>query len=174
VIVKRDRSARFGRRYRAEAEIVYVGGTLPDDVGKDLIAAVERALGRGASDLSLTVSSDPFNRVSVSVTLTAARPLAAITMLDSALDDTLAAAGLTEEFDVTGRELSVVPVDRVWREGGTLGPAPWLPGLIPQISHACAVGRPRPSVFRRARHARTGRATSREPAVIRGAVALSR
>jgi hypothetical protein len=119
VIVKRDRSARFGRRYRAEAEIVYVGGTLPDHVRKDLTAAVARALGRGASDLSLSVSSDPFNRVSVSVTLTAARPLAAITALDSVLDDTLTAAGLAEEFDLTGRELRVAPVDRVWREGGT-------------------------------------------------------
>lgn len=32
--------------------------------------------------------------------------------------------------------------------GRSAGPAPWLPGVIPPISHACAVGGPRPSVFR--------------------------
>jgi hypothetical protein len=51
----------------------------------------------------------------ISVTLTADRPLAAITRLDGALDDSLIAAGLFEEFDVTGRVLQVTPVDHAWR-----------------------------------------------------------
>jgi hypothetical protein len=71
-------------------------------------------MGSEASGLSWSVSSDPYSRLTVSVTLVADRPLAAITRLDGALDDSLIATGLFEEFDVTGRVLQVAPVDRAW------------------------------------------------------------
>ena len=75
-----------------------------------------RAIGREASGLSWSVSSDRYSRLAVRLMLVAERPLAAITRLDGALDDALFATGLAEEFDVTGRVLQVAPVDRVWRE----------------------------------------------------------
>ena len=116
MIVKRLRSAPRGRKYQAEVEITYTGGMLPDDVRESFASALARAMGDDASGLSWSVSSDPYSRLSVSVVLVAARPLAAITRLDTALDNTLMATGLAEEFDVTGRVLQVAPVDRVWRE----------------------------------------------------------
>ena len=121
VLVKRLRSARPGRQYRAQAEIAYTGGMLPDDVRESLCSALEKAMAPEGSSLSWSVSSDPYSRLTVTVTLAADRPLAAITRLDAALDDSLTAAGLAEEFDVTGRVLQVAPVDRVWREHGPSG-----------------------------------------------------
>lgn len=44
------------------------------------------------------------------------RLLAALTRLDSALDESLMATGFFEEFDVTGKVLRVAPSDHVWRE----------------------------------------------------------
>lgn len=112
--MKRLRSARPGRRYRAEAEITYTGEALPDDARESFTSALAQAMGHEARDLSWSVSSDPYSRLSVSVVLVAERPLAAITWLDQALDDTLTATGLAQEFDVTGRALQVAPVERVW------------------------------------------------------------
>jgi hypothetical protein len=60
------------------------------------------------------VSSDPYSRLKLSVTLVADRPLDAITRLDKALDDSLIATGLFEEFDVTGRVLQVTPLGSPW------------------------------------------------------------
>jgi hypothetical protein len=122
VIMKRLRFLRTGlphvrgRQYRAEEEITYTGGTLSEDVCKSLTSALTGAMGTENADVSWSVSSDPYSRLMVSVTLVADRPLAAITRLDRALDDSLSATGLWEEFDVTGRVLRVAPTDRAWRD----------------------------------------------------------
>jgi len=104
-----------GRQYRAEAEITYTAGTLPDDVREVLTSALTQAMGAEKAELSWSVSSGPYSRLTVSATLVADRPLAAITRLDRALDESLTATGLLEEFDVTGRVLRVAPADRAWR-----------------------------------------------------------
>jgi hypothetical protein len=120
--VKRPRLHRLvcrtehGRRYHAAIEIVYTGGLLPSGACESLISAVGAALGEKIPDLSCTVSSHPYSRVTISATLVENRPLAALTRLDSALDESLMAAGLFEEFDVTGKVLRVAPHDHVWRE----------------------------------------------------------
>jgi hypothetical protein len=103
-----------GRQYRAEAEITYTVGTLPHDVCESLTSALAGAMGSEITGLSWSVSSDPYSRLRLSVTLVADRPLDAITRLDRALDDSLIAAGLSEEFDMTGRVLQVAPVGRPW------------------------------------------------------------
>jgi hypothetical protein len=48
----------------------------------------------------------------VSASLSAARPLAALSMVDEALDRALMTTGLFEEFDVTGKVLRVAPSQR--------------------------------------------------------------
>ena len=66
VVVKRRRSGHSsrpkvrGRQYRAEAEITYTGGTLPDDTREALTSALAGVMGSDASGLSWSVSSDPY------------------------------------------------------------------------------------------------------------------
>lgn len=81
-----------------------------------LRSAFGAALGEKIPDLSFTVSSHPYSRVTIGATLVENSPLAALTRLDSALDDSLMATGLFAEFDVTGKVLRVAPNDHVWRE----------------------------------------------------------
>jgi hypothetical protein len=105
-----------GRQYRAEAEITCTtAGTLPDDARDALTTAIARGLGSDAPGLSWSVSPGPYSRLKLTVTLTADRPLTALTRLDAALDDSLIATGLFEEFDVTGRVLQVAPAEQPWR-----------------------------------------------------------
>lgn len=103
----------------AEIEIVYAGGSLPSHAYESLTRALHAIFGDEMSDLSFSVSSHPYNRVTVAATVRAAKPLAAITQLDGALDDALVATGLLEEFDVTGKMLRAGPLDHVWREPDT-------------------------------------------------------
>ena len=105
-----------GRRYHAVIEIVYTGGSLPRGAYESLTSAIGAALGEKIPDLSFTVSSHPYSRVTIGATLVENRSLAALTRLDSALDDSLMATGLFEEFDVTGKALRVAPNDHAWRE----------------------------------------------------------
>src|SRR5215471_18264071 len=105
-----------GRGYRAEVEIVYAGGSLPSHAYESLTGALHAGIGTEISDLSFTVSSHPYNRVTVAATVQAAKPLAVLMQLDGVLDDALMATGLFEEFDVTGKMLHVAPLDHVWRE----------------------------------------------------------
>jgi hypothetical protein len=73
-------------------------------------------LGEEIPDLSFAVSSHSYSRVTIGATLVENRPLEALTRLDSALDESLMATGLFEEFDTSGKVLRVAPNDRIWRE----------------------------------------------------------
>jgi hypothetical protein len=109
------RSKIQGRQYLATVEITYTIGTLPDDVRHSLFSALTDAVGTEDVELSWSLSSDPYSRLTVSAALAADRPLTAITRLDRALDEALSTTGLAEEFDVTGRVLHVAPADHIWR-----------------------------------------------------------
>ncbi|MGH3500650.1 MAG: hypothetical protein ACRDQA_07095 [Nocardioidaceae bacterium] len=98
-----------GRRFDAAIETVYAGGVLPGDSCEALTSAVRTALADEAPDVSLTCSSHDHSIVTVAATLRAANPLEAITRLNNVLDDALYGTGLFEEFDVTGKRLSVSP-----------------------------------------------------------------
>ncbi len=105
-----------GRQYQVEVEITYTAGKLPDDVRESLTSALAKAMDAADADVSWAVLSGPYSRLMLTATLRADRPLAAITRLDTALDESLTVTGLLEEFDVTGRILRVAPADKAWRD----------------------------------------------------------
>jgi hypothetical protein len=110
-----------GRQYCALIEITYTGGNLPSDTREALAAAMSAAMGNAASDLSFTVSSHPYNVVTLRARLRGTDPRTAITRLDASLDQSLMATGLFEEFDVSGRVLRVAPwesAERLHEEAG--------------------------------------------------------
>jgi hypothetical protein len=96
-----------GREYRALIEITYTGGTLPADTRDALTSATSAAM--GDVPMEFTVSADPYSVLTISARLRGTDPLAAIARLDAALDRSLMATDLFEEFDVSGRVLSVAP-----------------------------------------------------------------
>ena len=110
-----------GRQFCALIEITYAGGTLPGDTRDALASAISAAMGETVSHLSFTVSSHAYARMTVHAKLRGTDPLAAITQLDAALDRSLIATGLFEEFDVSGRVLRVAPwesSERLHEESG--------------------------------------------------------
>ena len=97
-----------GRQFCALIEITYAAGTLPADKRDALESAIAAAMGEPA-DLVFTMSSHAHTVLALRAKSRGTDPLAAITRLDAALDRSLMATGLFEEFDVSGRVLRVAP-----------------------------------------------------------------
>jgi hypothetical protein len=106
-----------GRPYRVLASLTYLGGTLDGDNREALRAAVGANLGIPGPDLSFSVSTDPHNVVTVGVTLRAANPVDLLGRLNGAVDRSLIATGLFEEFDVTGKVIRIAPLELADRLG---------------------------------------------------------
>ena len=70
---------------------------------------------RADRDLVVTMSPDSVSVVSVSATVDAVNPRAALALVDEALDRALMTTGLFEEFDVTGKVLRAAPLQRANR-----------------------------------------------------------
>jgi hypothetical protein len=87
---------------------MYLGGTLPPDGYQALVDAV-RAAAQG--DVSCAVAPDAYDVFVVTSAVRAPNPLAALAALDAALDRSLIATGLFEEFDVSGKVLYVGPAE---------------------------------------------------------------
>ena len=78
------------------------------------------------------MSPDAVSIVTVSATVDAANPRAALALVDEALDRALMTTGLFEEFDVTGKVLRVAPLqqaDRIHQQPAGTGPASVKPRL---------------------------------------------
>lgn len=101
-----------GRRYRAEIETTYLGGTLPADAYDALAAALRDSFDGPNADVSLRVARHPHDVAVVGVTVDAGGPLDAIGELHRAWHDVLWRTGLFEEFDVSGEVLRVAPVEQ--------------------------------------------------------------
>lgn len=100
-----------GRQYHVVIEITYAGGRLPSDAREALTSVMETIVGDAVSHLSLTVSSHPYNVLTVRGTVRGSSPVDAVTRLDMPVDQSLIATGYFEEFDVTGKILRVAPLE---------------------------------------------------------------
>ncbi len=110
-----------GRRYRVLIEVTYAGGRLAADRRQMLTAEISVPGIRADPDLVVTMSPDSVSIVTVSATVDAASPRAALALVDEALDRALMTTGLFEEFDVTGKVLHVAPLqqaDRIHQQPG--------------------------------------------------------
>jgi hypothetical protein len=120
-------SRRFrGRRYCVLIEMTYAGGRLDDDRRQMLTAEINVPGARANRDLVVTMSPDAVSIVTVSATVDAANPRAALALVDEALDRALMTTGLFEEFDVTGKVLRVAPLqqaNRIHQQPAGTGPA---------------------------------------------------
>lgn len=101
-----------GRRYCVVVEITYAGGRLAGDRHQMLTAEISVPGARAGRELVVTMSPESVSVVTVSATLDATSPRAALAVADEALDRALMATGLFEEFDVTGKVLRVAPLQR--------------------------------------------------------------
>lgn len=108
----------YGREYETLIEVAYTVGRIDEDVRGRLATALHTTLRDNVVDISVSISTDAFNVVTVSATLRETSPLAAITKLDRALDESLSNTGLLEEFDITGKALRAAPVHRWWPKRG--------------------------------------------------------
>jgi hypothetical protein len=104
-----------GRRYCVLIEMTYAGGRLDDDRSQMLTAEINVPGARADRDLVITMSPDAVSIVTVSATVDAANPRAALALVDEALDRALMTTGLFEEFDVTGKVLRVAPLQQAGR-----------------------------------------------------------
>jgi hypothetical protein len=112
-----------GRRYHVVIEIAYAGGGMASDARRALIAMMGTVVGDAVSDLSFTVSSQPYDVLTVCATVRATSPVDAVTQVDTSLDQSLIETGLFEEFDVTGKVLRVAPLELAERIRS--GPTAW-------------------------------------------------
>ena len=106
--------------------MTYAGGRLEDDRRQMLTAENNVPGARANRDLVVTMSPDAVSIVTVSATVDAANPRAALALADEALDRALMTTGLFEEFDVTGKVLRVAPLqlaDRIRQQPAGTGPA---------------------------------------------------
>jgi hypothetical protein len=104
---------RFGeRRYRVIIEVSYAGGRLADELRRMLAAQISVPGARTGQDIIVGVSPERAGVLIVSASVSAARPLAALSMVDEALNRALMTTGLFEGFDVTGKMLRVAPSQR--------------------------------------------------------------
>jgi hypothetical protein len=106
--------------------MTYAGGRLSDDRRQMLTAEIRVPRDRADWDLVVTMSPDPVSIVTVSATVNAANPRAALAVVDEALDCALMTTCLFEEFDVTGKVLRVAPLqqaDRIHQQPAGTGPA---------------------------------------------------
>ena len=120
-----------GRRFCVLIEMTYAGGRLDDDRRQMLTAEINLPGARTGRDLVVTMSPDAVSIVTVSATVDAANLLAALALVDEALDRALMTTGLFEEFDVTGKVLRVAPLqhaDRIHQQptGTSIGLGPRL------------------------------------------------
>jgi hypothetical protein len=116
-----------GRRYCVQIEMTYAGGRLADERRQMLKAEIKVPGDRADADLAVTMSADPVSILTVSATINAANPRAALALVDDALDRALMTTGLFEEFDVTGKVLRVAPLQqaqRLHQQPAGTGPAP--------------------------------------------------
>jgi hypothetical protein len=97
-------------------DIRYVGGRLPDDASDALTSTISSVVGDDVSHLAFAASSHPFGVLTVRATVRASNPVDAVTRLDTALNQSLMATGLHEEFDATGKSMRVVPLELVERD----------------------------------------------------------
>jgi hypothetical protein len=104
-----------GRRYCVLIEVTYAGGRLPADRRQMLTAEVSVPGVRADGDLVVTMSPGSVSIVTVSATVDAANPRAALALVDEALDRALMTTGLFDEFDVTGKVLPVAPLQQADR-----------------------------------------------------------
>jgi len=115
-----------GRSYCVQIETTYAGGRLADDRRQMLTAEIKVPGGRADRNLAVTMSPDPVSILTVSATVNAANPRAALALVDDALDRALMTTGLFEEFDVTGKVLRVAPLQqaqRLHQQAAGTGPA---------------------------------------------------
>lgn len=101
-----------GRRYRAEIETTYLGGTLPADAYAALATTLRHSFDGQDADVSLRVARHPHDVAVAGVTVYAGSPLDAIGELHRAWHGVLRRTGLFEEFDVSGEVLRVAPVEQ--------------------------------------------------------------
>ena len=102
------------------------GGRLDDDRRQMLTAEIKVPGARADRDLVVTMSPESVSIVTVTATVDAANPRAALALVDEALDRALITTGLFEEFDVTGKVLRVAPLqeaDRIYQQPAGTGPA---------------------------------------------------
>jgi hypothetical protein len=111
-----------GRLYSAHLKTGYAGGRLPDEV-HEAVAAEIGVRGGDARDLVVTVSDGPRSVLAVSATIEAGNRRSALAAADEAVDGALAATGLLEDFDITGKVLWVAPLELAERLLESTGPA---------------------------------------------------
>lgn len=100
-----------GRQYHVIIEISYAGGQLPNDAREALTSVMKTVIHDEVFNLSFTVSSHPYNVLTVRATVRANSPVDAVTRLDTSLNQWLIKTGLFEGFDVTGKVLRVAPLE---------------------------------------------------------------
>lgn len=98
-----------GRLYQVEVIVVYTGGFISNDALDALTSALRGNLGPAPAHVGVTVSADRRSALNVRVTVRDSSPIKALARLDTSLDQALLAAGLFEEFDVTGKTLFATP-----------------------------------------------------------------
>jgi hypothetical protein len=102
---------RGKRTYKARVEVTYLGGSLSDDSVDALTVAVSDALGDTAKEISLGITTKHYDKVALSAIVRGGNSLEAITLLDGTLDDAIFRTGLFEQFDVSGKQLEVAPLE---------------------------------------------------------------
>ena len=100
------------RHYRVIIEVSYAGGLLADDRLQMLTSEISISGLRGGQEVTAAVSAERLSILTLSATVGAANPRAALTLVDEALDRALMSTGLFEEFDITGKVLRVAPLQQ--------------------------------------------------------------
>ena len=92
-------------------EITYLGGSLPEEAVDALTAAVSGAVTGAVSELQFSVITHLYDKILLSTKIRSGSSLEAITYLNTEVDEAMFRTGLFEQFDVTGKQFEIAPLE---------------------------------------------------------------